>query len=91
MKSKTYLIEKVAEVVKVLGNAPALPPRFIAHSEVLLELKKHISELHFEKNYDARNITRILKENGIKTTMKEVRTLIGENTTSSTRKYTKKS
>lgn len=76
MKPKTYPAEKVAEVAKVLADAPALAPRYIPHSDTLAELKKHIKDLHYKKNYDARQIAQLLKQNGIKTTIKEVRILI---------------
>jgi hypothetical protein len=32
--------------------------------------------MHFRKNYDVRQITQLLKENGIKTTIKEVRNML---------------
>lgn len=78
MKAKTYPTEKVAEVAKALADAPTLPPKFIPHMDALSQLKKHIKELHQKKNYDAREITKFLKESGIKTTLKEVRLLLAE-------------
>lgn len=89
MKPKTYPAEKVAEVAKTLADAPALPPRYIPHSETLAVLTKHIKDLHFKKNYDARQITQLLKENGIKTTIKEVRFLIEGTTRKTTTMATK--
>jgi hypothetical protein len=83
VKPKNYPTEKVAAVAKTLAEAPALPPRFIPHADTIAELSKHIKELHFRKNYDARQIVKLLKENGIKTTLKEVRSLI-ENATKKT-------
>ena len=80
MKPKIYPAEKVVKAAKVLADAPTLPPRFIPHSDTIAELSKHIKELHFKKNYDARQITQMLKENGIKTTLKEVRSVIGKTT-----------
>lgn len=76
MKPKLYPAEKVAEVAKTLAEAPALPPKFIPHSDTLAELSKHIKDMHFRKNYDARQIAHFLKENGIRTTIKEVRNLL---------------
>jgi len=76
MKLKTYPIEKVAQVAKKLDEAPALPPRFIPHSDTLTELSKHIKELHFKKNYDEHEIVELLKVNGIKSNLKEVRIIL---------------
>lgn len=76
MKPKLYPADKVAEVAKTLAEAPALPPKFIPHSDTLAELSKHIKDMHFRKNYDVRQITQLLKENGIKTTIKEVRNML---------------
>lgn len=77
MKPKTYPVEKIEQVAKALAEAPALPPKYKEHKETLAELKEKIKELHKEKNYDVRQITQLLKQNGIKTTLKEVRSLIG--------------
>ena len=76
VKPKLYPADKVAEVAKTLAEAPALPPKFIPHTDTLAELSKHIKDMHFRKNYDVRQITKLLKENGIKTTIKEVRNLL---------------
>ena len=76
MKPKLYPAEKVAEIAKTLADAPPLPPKFIPHSDTLAELAKHIKDMHFRKNYDARQIAQILKENGIRTTIKEVRNML---------------
>ena len=76
MKPKLYPAEKVAEIAKTLADAPPLPPKFIPHSDTLAELAKHIKDMHFRKNYDARQIAQHLKENGIKTTIKEVRNML---------------
>ena len=76
MKPKLYPADKVAEVAKTLAEASALPPKFIPHSDTLAELSKHIKDMHFRKNYDVRQITQLLKENGIKTTIKEVRNML---------------
>lgn len=77
MKTKAYPVEKISEVAKILQQAPALPPKFKTHDEALSELSKHVKDLHENKNYDVRQIVQLLKQNGIKTTLKEVRTLIG--------------
>ena len=84
MKPKTYPAGKVAEVAKILADAPVLPPRFIPHSKTLAELTIHIKNLHFKKNYDVRQIAKLLKENGIKITIKEVRFLIEKMTKKTT-------
>ena len=76
MKPKLYPAEKVAEIAKTLADAPPLPPKFIPHSDTLAELAKHIRDMHFRKNYDARQIAQMLKENGIRTTIKEVRNVL---------------
>ena len=76
MKPKQYPAEKVAEIAKTLAEVPTLPPKFIPHSDTLAELSKHIKDMHVRKNYDARQIAQILKENGIKTTIKEVRNVL---------------
>ena len=76
MKPKQYPAEKVAEIAKTLAEVPTLPPKFIPHSDTLAELSKHIKDMHFRKNYDARQIAEILKENGIRTTIKEVRNVL---------------
>ncbi len=75
MKPKIYSVEKVNEVAKVLADAPTLAPKFKTHEEVLTELSKQVKEL-LKRNYDVRQITELLKENGIKTTLKEVKNLI---------------
>jgi len=76
VKAKIYPTEKVSEVAKALSEAPVLPPKYVAHEEAISLLKKHIKELHEKKHYDARDIVKILKENGIRTTLKEVRDLL---------------
>lgn len=76
MKPKLYPADKVASVAKTLAESPTLPPKFIPHSDTLAELSKHIKDMHFKKNYDVGQIVKILKENGIKTTMKEVKVLL---------------
>lgn len=81
VKPKIYATEKVAKAVKALVEAPALPPRFLPHDQTISELAKHIRDLHFKKNYEARQIVSLLRENGIKTTLKEVKNLLKENTT----------
>ena len=76
MKPKPHPAHKVTELATTLAEAPALPPKFIPHSDTLAELSKHIKDMHFRKNYDVRQITQLLKENGIKTTIKEVRNML---------------
>ena len=76
MKPKIYRTDKVAEVIKAIDEAPALAPRFIRHDVALTELSKHIKDLHVKKHYDAHQITKLLKDNGIKTTLREVRALV---------------
>ena len=39
-------------------------------------VSKQIKELHQRKNYDVRQIVQLLKQNGIKTTQKEVKVLL---------------
>lgn len=76
VKPKLYPAEKVADIAKTLADVPALPPKFIPHSDTLAELSRHIKDMHFRKNYDARQIAQILKEHGIRTTIKEVRSIL---------------
>lgn len=76
MRAKVYATEKVTEIAKKLADAPAQAPRFLDHEHTLEELSKHIVELYFKKNYDERQIVKMLKENGIRTTLKEVKNLI---------------
>lgn len=89
MKTKTYAAEKVEQVAQALADAPALAPKFITHDDTINELSKHIKELHFKKNYDARQIVQLLKQNGIKTTLKEVRELLENGVQKRPRKTTK--
>jgi len=76
MRSKTYATEIVNKAVKKLADAPALEPRYIDHVHALETLSKEILDLYTKKNYDIKQIVAMLKESGIKTTMKEVKTLI---------------
>lgn len=76
MRTKQYATEKVAEVAKRLSEAPMQPPKYLDHARAMEELEKTISELFFKKNYDERQITKMLKESGIKTTLKEVKSIV---------------
>lgn len=76
LKAKTYPVEKIGVVAKALAEAPTLPPKFKGHNEALADLAKQIKELHDKKNYDIRQLTQLLKQNGIKTTQKEVKELL---------------
>ena len=76
LKAKTYPVEKIGVVAKALAEAPTLPPKFKGHNEALADLTKQIKELHDKKNYDIRQLTQLLKQNGIKTTQKEVKELL---------------
>jgi hypothetical protein len=75
VKPKIYKVEIVKEATKALIEAPALPPKSITHSETIQELTPYIKELHKKKNYDARSITKMLKEKSIKITLKEVKNI----------------
>ena len=76
VKPKKYPFEQVEKLAKTLAEAPALTPRFIQHEDTLEELSKQIRDLHFKKNYEAKQIALLLKENGIKTTIKEIKNLL---------------
>ncbi|KXB17359.1 hypothetical protein ADT30_00015 (plasmid) [Xylella fastidiosa] len=73
---KIYPTEKVSELAKKLAESPALPLQFISHSETIAKLSKHIRDMHFIKNYDARQITKMISENGIKITLKEIKSIL---------------
>ncbi|WP_081089849.1 hypothetical protein [Xylella fastidiosa] len=75
-KLKLYSTEKVSGVVKELAEAPALPLKFISHSETIEKLSKHIKDMHYIKNYDARDIAKIISEKGIKIKLKEVKCIL---------------
>ncbi len=76
MKAKIYPVEVLNAATKTLNDAPALAPKYKSHEEVLSELSKQVKELHIKKNYDARQITQLLKDNGIKATLKEVKIML---------------
>ncbi|WP_230873211.1 hypothetical protein [Xylella fastidiosa] len=76
LKLKLYSTEKVSGVVKELAEAPALPLKFISHSETIEKLSKHIKDMHYIKNYDARDIAKIISEKGIKIKLKEVKCIL---------------
>lgn len=80
MRPKTYPVDKVTEVAKTLEGLPARPPKKIGHEEALTQLSKLIHELHDTKNYDAREIVQVLKQNGLKVTLKEVKNLLQKHT-----------
>lgn len=73
---KLYPTEKVSELAKTLAESPALPLKFISHSETIVKLSKHIKDMHFIKNYDARQIAKMINEKGIKITLKEVKNIL---------------
>ncbi|RWA37083.1 hypothetical protein [Xylella fastidiosa] len=73
---KLYPTEKVSELAKTLAEAPVLPLKFIPHSETIAKLSKHIRDMHFLKNYDARQITKMISDNGVKITLKEVKNIL---------------
>lgn len=78
MRAKIYETDKVAEIEKKLAKSPTKPPRHVAHAEALEKLKPHILTLINEKNYDVKEVTKILKEEGIRTSVREIKTLIGK-------------
>lgn len=77
MRAKIYETDKVAELERKLAKSPTKPPRHVEHSEALLKLKPHILTLINEKNYDVKEVTKMLKEEGIKTSVREIKNLIG--------------
>nr|WP_238842261.1 hypothetical protein [Xylella fastidiosa] len=76
LKLKLYSTEKVSGVVKELAEAPALPLKFISHSETIAKLSKHIKDMHYIKNYDARDIAKMISEKGIKIKLKEIKCIL---------------
>ncbi|MCD8459776.1 hypothetical protein LPH44_11935 (plasmid) [Xylella taiwanensis] len=76
MNSKLYPTDKVSEVAKMLAEAPTLPLKFIPYSDTIAKLSKHIKDMHFLKNYDARQIAKMINEQGIKITLKEVKSIL---------------
>jgi hypothetical protein len=90
VKPKIYATKTVAKVAKVLADAPVLPPQFISHEDTINELTERIQELHYVKNYDARQVVQLLKQNGIRTTLREVRSLLVNTPKKQGRKSAKK-
>ncbi|WP_082355524.1 hypothetical protein [Xylella fastidiosa] len=76
LKLKLYSTEKVSKALKELAEAPALPLKFISHSETIAKLSKHIRDMHYIKNYDARDIAKMISEKGIKIKLKEVKCIL---------------
>jgi len=74
--TKVYPYEKLEEISKLLDKAPTLLPAFIDHESLLNKIKPQIIDLHFNKHYNAKNITKFLKQNGIKTSVREVNELL---------------
>ena len=76
MRAKIYDTDKVTELEKKLSKSPAKPPKFVEHDDALLRLKPHILTLLNEKNYDLREVTKLLKEEGIRTSVREIKKLV---------------
>jgi hypothetical protein len=71
-----------AEVIKTLGehieNAPAREPSYFTHEEALQKLKGQIRDLYLKKNYEPREVAKLLKDGGMKITLREVTELLGD-------------
>ena len=80
MKPKIYSVGVVASAAEALAKAPPLPPTHIAHDQAMAELTAVIRQLHTERHYEPREIAQMLRENGIKATIKEIRNIIGKPT-----------
>ena len=78
--SKNYSIEKVETVVSEIQSAPSLPAKILNQEQVLKKLTKEIRVLHTKKNYSASNIVALLKEKGIKVTVREVKNILDKTT-----------
>lgn len=78
MRPKNYDTEKIAEIEKKLSRTTAKPPRKMAHEEAIKRLKPHILTLINEKNFDIREVAKLLKEEGIRTSIRELKELLKE-------------
>lgn len=82
---KQIALEKFAEAEKNIKEAPAKTAKFITQERAISKLKTTIKNLHTKKNYEPSEIAKLLSENGIKTTVSEVKKIL-----SSEEKATKK-
>jgi hypothetical protein len=89
MKQKTYSVDKIDDVVKALSIAPPLPPLYVTQDAALKKLSKQIKDLHFKKNYDAHQIVKIIKENGLQITIKQVQDVLKQAAHKSPKKVVK--
>jgi cupin superfamily acireductone dioxygenase involved in methionine salvage len=76
MQPKTYRIEKIENVAKAMASAPPLPKKTVTQEQVLKNLSAEIKKLHFEKNYEPNDIVELMKNNGIKVSVKEIKNII---------------
>ncbi|MDQ1817815.1 hypothetical protein RBA41_31390 [Massilia sp. CCM 9210] len=77
MLPKIYPIEKVETVETEIAAAPPLPPKTLTQEQVLRRLTKEIRVLHNVKNYSPSEIVALLKKSGVKTTVREVKNILG--------------
>ncbi len=76
VRERKYEIEILPKLLSALKAAPALPPKFVSQTEIVTEVAPVIRELHGEKNYDAKQIHELLKTNGLKITLRDVKNVL---------------
>ena len=73
---KRYPIEKLAEVQNAIKEAPAKEAKFIGHTQALNKMQAQIRTLYIKKNYTEADIANLLRKNGIKITISEVKNML---------------
>ena len=90
MIPKTYPIEKVETVAKAIESAPILPQKSLTQEQILKKLAKQIKALQVTKNYAPNEIVALLKESGVKVTVREIKNLLEKPKQKTTQKKSEK-
>lgn len=76
MPSRMYSQEQLQSISENLTKLPAQKQNLVEKKVALKKLTKQIKELHIKKHYNYKEIVVILKENGITTTQREIKSIL---------------
>ena len=75
---KTYPADVIKTLEKHIEDAPIREPNYFTHDEAMQMLKGRIRDLYLKKNYEPRQIIQLLKEGGMKITLREVNEVLAD-------------